>query len=601
MTRSGHRRRRWTAATLGALALATPVAGQATRAERVETLLRAYHDVGRFNGAALVVDGGETLYEGAFGFARRAEDATTAEGGTAAGEVPNEIDTPFRIASLPEQFTAALVLRLVERADLALDAPVRAYLPEYPTPQGDRVTIHHLLTHTSGIPSYTEVPGFMEERADEPLGPPEIVALTGSEPLRFEPGSRFEYDDTGYVLLAWIVERVTGRPYEEVLRELVLDPVGLEHTGYDHDRVPGAGRARGYARTLDGYEAAPVIGPSLPFPAGMPYSTVEDLGRWAEALSRFEPGRPFERPETLGRLLTPFLDGYAYGIAVGERSIGREDGVRVLEHGGGIFGFSSALRVFPDQRRVIVLLDNTASALGAIADGLTNLLWGAEAPMPKPSIAERLLPIVETGGVDAALERYRTWRRTRPDGYDYGPGELARLASHVRERGRPEDAIRILETATELYPDSTGPRLALSELEAARGDTAGAVSQLEAALSWHPGEPRLLQPLLELRIEPAAALRLPVVELVPEAMERLTGRYRIDPTTSLDIRHEDGGLVAQRTGEDAFPLLPQGETTFLLEGSPIQLVFRLEDGRAAAVSILESGQRVTFERIPAPD
>lgn len=544
---------------LGAVT-AGPVAGQTTLPERAEGLIRAYHDLGRFNGAALVVYDGEPLVEKAYGVARIAEGAP-ADGTASAGEAPNRVDTRFPVGPLTESFTAALALRLAELGTLDLDAPVRDYIPEPPIAQDDRMTIHDLLTGTSP----------------------------------------FEHADSGYVLLGGIAERVTGRPYRQLVRELVLDPAGLDDTGYDRRSPSRPGHARGYTRSLAGVEAAPVVAETLSLYAGLLYSTVADLGRWARALARFEPGRPFETPETLERMQTLPPGGTAYGIAGRVRSIGREDSVRVLEHTGGLSGFSIALRVFPDHDRVIVLLDNMSSDLRPLLDGLTNVLWGAEAPRPKPSIAERLLPIVETAGVEAALDRFRNWRRTRPDRYDYGPGELVRLAGHLAAGGRAEQALPVLETAIELHPRALDAALALFELRLTGGDTARAISALEGTLTWRPGEPLLLGPLIELGHEPPAALRMPVADVPREALDRVTGAYRIDPATTLDIRRDDeDGLVAQRTGEAAFPLLPQSETIYLLEGSAIQLAFRMDGDRAESVTVVESGQRVTFPRIPAP-
>ncbi|MDX1393560.1 MAG: serine hydrolase [Gemmatimonadota bacterium] len=573
-----------TTVAFGPLPSVAPATAQ-TRAERADRFMQAFHDQRRFNGVVLVADEGEILYRGAFGFA---DD----EGG------PNDVSTRFRIASITKQFTAATIMRLVEAGALRLDAPIRDYIPEYPHPAGDSITIEHLLTHTSGIPSYTNLPSFAGEMLATEMTPGEIVALTWNEPLEFEPGSRFAYNNTGYVLLGWIVERVTGRPYEEALAELVLSPLGLEHTGYDHAKTPAAGHAAGYTRTLVGYEDATFIDPSLPHAAGMLYSTVDDLYRWGRALVGWDPG-PFDDPATAERMMTPFLDGYGYGLGIGYRTIGREDSVRVIQHSGGIFGFATMLRVFPDHDRMIVLLDNTSSSLGPILDGLTNLLWGAEARLPKPSIAERLLPIVESGGPEAAMERYRNWRRTRPDDYEYGPGELMTLARHYHDAGDGETAAVILETHAEEFPDMPIAHYALHEIYVEMGDTTRAVSRLETALRSNPGQPNLLEALLNLGVEPPAALRMPPIEVPVEQLGRFAGSYRVDPTTTLDVELVDEGLTAARTDEPSFRLIPQAETTFLLEGSAIQFVFEIVGAEATAVSILESGQRVTFPREPA--
>jgi len=593
VTRSGRRLRGASLpAILAAIAVSTPLTAQSAKGERAEALLRSYHDLRRFNGAALVADGGEVVFRGAFGFARLDTGSGT--------ETPNEPGTRFRIVSLTKQFTAALVMRLVEEGTLRLDASVREYIPEYPAPQGDRVTLHHLLTHTSGIPSHTGLPGVMEERTGSPMTPREILELTWDRPLEFDPGTRFAYDNSGYVLLGWIAERATGRPYDELLRDLVLEPLGLHDTGYDHFADPPEGHAAGYDRTLEGYEPARFIDPSLPFSAGMLYSTVDDLYRWGRALVGRADG-PFTDPGSAERIMTPEPEGYRYGLGIGSRTIGREDSVRVVEHTGGILGFASVLRVFPDHDRVIVLLDNTGSDLGPIVEGLTNILWGTEATAPKPSIAERLLPIVRAAGADAAIERYRAFRRTRPDDYDYGPAELSRLASFVRDEGDTTSATLLLEAEVEAYPKAIAARYGLSELYTARGDTARAVAQLEAGLQAAPGQPNLLSALLALGAEPLAALRMPITPVPVETLERLVGQYRVDPSTTLAIALEDGELTATRSGEPTFRLLPQSETTFLIADSTIQLVFQLDgSGLATGVSVLEAGRRATFPRIPPP-
>ena len=554
------------------------------RAERAEAYLRSFHDLRLFNGAALIVDSGEVLFEGAFG---RSDFA---------GGAANVPGTRFRIASLTKQFTAALILRLEEEGLLRVEDPVGRYVEEYPPEFAGRITLHHLLTHTSGLPSYTNMPGFMEWEAATPLSPGEILALTWETPLSFEPGTDFEYSNSGYVLLGWIAERVTGLSYDEALRTYVLEPLELRDTGYDHALWPPEGHAGGHTRNLAGYRPARLIDPSVPYSAGMLYSTIGDLARWASSL--FVEGGLFRNPETLVRMTTPGLESgsYGYGVGVRTRDIGHDSGVRMIEHSGGIFGFSSRLRVFPDHGRLIVLLDNTSSDLGPLLEGLTNVLWGAEAVRPKPSIAERLLPIVEAGGVEAAMSRFENWRRTRPEEYDYSAGQILRLASHFRE-DEPATAIAVLEAYAADTPEAPIVRFALSELHEEAGAMDAASDHIRAALAYNPGMPRLLERLADLGIEPDPALRLPIVRLEPGNLSLFVGEYRIDPTTTLTVTLEQDALMAARTGEAAFRLLPQSPTTFLLHGSAVQFVFEVVDGVARAVSVVEADQRHTFPRI----
>ncbi|WP_420634917.1 serine hydrolase domain-containing protein [Candidatus Palauibacter sp.] len=580
------RRNSWFALAL-ALALASSAQAQ-SRPDRAEAYLRSFHDLRRFNGAALIVDEGAILFEGAFGHA------------DFAGGIANSEATRFRIASLTKQFTAALILRLEEEGLLLVDDPVGRYIEEYPAENADRITLHHLLTHTSGLPSYTDIPGFMESSAATPLSPGEILALTWNEPLSFEPGTDFEYSNSGYVLLGWIAERVSGMSYPEALRTYVLEPRELTNTDYDHGPVPREDHAGGYTRDLTGYRPARPIDPSVPYSAGMLYSTVGDLARWGSALSHAHAGDAsgalFRDSTTLARMIAPDLESYAYGIGVRTRDIGYDEDVRLIEHSGGSFGFSSFLRVFPDHRRLIALLDNTSSNLGPIVEGLTNVLWGVEAVPPKPSIAERLLPIIESGGVEAAMSRYDNWRRTRPDEYDYSPRQLMLLADHFREED-PATSIMILEAYVASTPEAPMIRFALSELHEQAGDVEAAAAHIEAALTYAPGVPRLLTRLTDLGVEPNPVLLPPIIPVEPEALAVLAGEYRIDPATTLTVTLEEGVLMVGRTGEEAFRLLPQSPAAFLLQGSAVQLVFEVQEGVAHAVSIVEAGQRLTFPRI----
>ena len=554
------------------------------RAERAAAYLRSFHDLKLFNGVALIVDGGEVLFEDAFGRSNQAAGSA------------NSLDTRFRIASLTKQFTAALILRLEEEGLLEVDDPVGLHIEEYPPANAERITLHHLLTHTSGLPSYTNMPGFTDWEAATPMSPGEIVALTWHEPLSFEPGTDFEYSNSGYVLLGWIAERVTGLSYDEALRTHVLDPLELRETGYDHDLRPPEGHAAGHTRDLTGYRPARLIDPTVPYAAGMLYATAGDLADWAAAV--FAGGALFREPETLARMTTPdrASASYAYGVGVRTLDIGNERGVRAIQHSGGIFGFSSYLRVFPDHGRLIVLLDNTSSDLSPLLAGLTNVLWGVEAVRPKPSIAERLLPIIEAGGVDAAMSRYRNWRRTRPDDYDYSASQLMMLARHFREHD-PATAIAILEAYLEGTPEAPMVRYALSELHEGVGDPEAAAARIQEALTYAPGMPRLLARLTALGVAAEPALRLPVVQVDALELVPLVGEYRINPATTLAITLEAGALMAARTGEDAFRLLPQSSTTFLLSGSAVQFVFDVQDGVAAGVSVVEADQRLTFPRI----
>ena len=196
-----------------------------------------------------------------------------------AWRVPNAPDTKFRIGSVTKQFTAALVLQLSEEKRIDLSAPITKYFPTYPVPQGERVNIHHLLTQTSGIPKYTSL-----------------------------PDAFLSVGNSGCFLLGVVIEPVMGRPYEAVLRECLLVPLGLNDAGYDTYSGVVEKLATGYTRAGTGYEHASYVDTSVPYAAGMMYSTVEDLSKWTRASHR---GEPFGNAQTLTQRTTPHLNDYA--------------------------------------------------------------------------------------------------------------------------------------------------------------------------------------------------------------------------------------------------------------------------------------------------
>lgn len=270
--------------------------------------------------------------------------------------VPIAPDMVFRVGSVTKEFTAACVLRLVEEGRLALDDSVEKYLPDFPT-GGRRVTIAQLLTHTSGIRSYTDMPGWFGPRMREDRSPREIEALFDGEPFDFEPGTNWHYDNSGYVLLGEILEKVTGKPYADLVAETIFRPLGMNDTRYGSDAPIVPKRAAGYVKTPNGVVNAPFLSMTQPYAAGALVSTVDDLARWHRAL---DAGTVLTA-ESRRRMWTPVRlpDGrdthYGYGWIVWS-----DGGRPVVEHGGGINGFVTANLRLPEDRIYVAVLSNCA-------------------------------------------------------------------------------------------------------------------------------------------------------------------------------------------------------------------------------------------------
>lgn len=460
--------RRLLLALLAVTALAPVSSAQDDFARRAEALVEAYAEAGQFNGAILVADGDSVLYQRAMGYANMS------------WRVPNTTDTRFAIASITKQFTSALVHLLAEEGLVDLDATVRATLPSYPAAQGDRVTLLHLLTHTSGIPNFTRLPAW-DNMLRDPIAPAAFLSVFSEQPLAFEPGTDFNYSNSNYFLLGVIVEHVTGKTFMQALYERLLAPLGLHDTGYDNRTSVVARQAQGYVPTAGGFAPEAYMDASFPYAAGMLYSTVDDLFRWIRALHNDEV---FQNPETLSAMLTPGRGeqyGYARGISTIQKGFG-SDTLRLVRHGGGIGGFFSEDRYFPEHDWTIVGLDNARGDIGGLADDLTRLLLGQEVDLPKRSLARVLRRMIDDEGIDDAVACYRA----EPDAYRLDESELNALGYHYLAERETEVAIRVFEINADAFPNSWNAHDSLGEGLAAAGRTAEAIAAYEQSLALNP-------------------------------------------------------------------------------------------------------------------
>jgi D-alanyl-D-alanine carboxypeptidase len=352
-------------AWLAALVLAaSPALAQRPLGRTIEAFARTSD----FSGTILVRERGRTPYSRSFGLADRAF------------AVPAAADTRYRVASITKLFTAVLILQLAQEGRLDLDAPLRAALPDYPGGAADRVTIHHLLSHTSGIAQWDTVGSYQEavangiETYQRPLTPEALLARCCSGPLAREPGRTFDYNNADYFVLGRIVERLTGKSFEAALTERILAPLGLRDTFMAHwDAIPLRLAPtyfwRGDLRVLvsdmpvyweNGYAACGMI------------STAPDLAAFADALH----GGRLLRAEMLRRLLTPGLDDYGYGLwSYSFTRNGRT--YRVAKRPGSVMGANAVLYRLLDRDVTIVLLANTNRAdLDVFAQRIAEALIG---------------------------------------------------------------------------------------------------------------------------------------------------------------------------------------------------------------------------------
>lgn len=329
-------------ASLSMMLVCASPASHAQDIARLDQIVRSYVDDRNFTGTVLVARDDKVLLNKGYGHANR-------EWG-----IPNGPDTKFRIASITKQFTAAAVLVLAERGKLKIDDKISAYIPDSPAAWKD-VTVFHLLTHTSGIPDLTRFENFPEIQAI-PTTAAKSIASFRNEPLEFTPGERFSYSSSGYILLGFLIEQVSGQSYDRFLQDAIFTPLGMKDSGYDRNAAVLARRASGYTVTKEGVENAEYVDMSLPYAAGALYSTTQDLLRWQRALY----GGKLLSSQSLKTMTTVYKDENALGLEVMDRT-----GVREISHTGHIQGFRSFIGRYPATGVDVIILGNLDGRAGA--------------------------------------------------------------------------------------------------------------------------------------------------------------------------------------------------------------------------------------------
>lgn len=515
--------------------------GAKDHATKIQEVLSTAHKYRVFNGSALVAENGKVIYKGSFGMANME------------WAIPNAPDTRFRIGSITKQFTSMLTLQLVEQGKIKLDGKISDYLPEYRKDIGDKVTVHHLLTHTSGIPSYTGQPGFFENVSRNPFKVADFVTKHTSGNLEFEPGSKFSYNNSGYFLLGAIIEKVTAKSYEQVLKENILDPLGMKNTGYDHHDTLIPKRAAGYAKTADGYTNAAYLDMSIPYAAGSMYSTVEDLYLWDQALYTDK----LITAQSKELMYKPFLDNYAYGWSVSNASFKVNDQpVQIIRHGGGINGFSTMIARFPKEKHLIVVLDNTAQNTGRLSETLTKILYNQPYELPKMSIIPLLEKTFNEKGLDAAIAHYRDLKAKQAATYDFAESELNRLGLMLSQTGKSKEAIAVFKLNLESYPKSTTALDMLKRLEAAP------------------------------------------VAVDAKVFDTYVGEYELRPGFILRVYREGEKFMTQATNQNAIEVFAESETIFYPKVMQAKLTFLKDaDGKVTGVRLEQGGREIVGKKI----
>jgi CubicO group peptidase (beta-lactamase class C family) len=524
----------------------------------IDSMLTALYPVTGPGTAVLVARDGQVLMRKAYG-------AASVELG-----VPMRPEHVFRLGSITKQFTAVAVLMLVDEGKVALDDEVTRFYPDYPT-QGRHITVEHLLTHTSGIQSYTGMPSYIAGiRRD--LTPDELIAVFRDQPMEFAPGERWNYNNSGYALLGGIIEKVSGMPYGDFIRTRIFEPLGMRSSFYETANAIVPGRVPGYDRTPDGaIRVANYLSMTQPYAAGSLISTVDDLLLWNRAVAE---GRML-KPETWRRAFTAYRladgrsAGYGYGWFVGEAA-----GKPSVEHGGDINGFSSNGLWIPSERLHVIVLANHEREEERdpddISQRIAGRLLGTSAPTPFAVAPEALGEYVGAYKVNETENRLITV-------------EGGMLYS---QRGRnPRQQLTAVARDEFLSPSGT-------RLRFVRG-TDGKVTGMMARGRIGPEE---LAPRTAESAESVVAAANATVTVPVAMLQRYVGVYQFAPGFEVTVRLDGDVLRATPTNQAETPLVPESETRFSVREVNAVVEFETDATGAVTRLILHQGGR----QLPAP-
>jgi len=443
------------------------------KTQNIDKLLSLCHNYRLFNGTALIAENGKVIYKKGFGLADRRWN------------IQNGSDIKYMNGSVSKQFTAMLILQLAEEGKLQLDDKITKYLPDYPKDKGDKITIHHLLCHSTGIPDISKIYDnffseiWMKEHTDE-----EFIKLFCDLDLDFEPGTQFYYNSAGYFLLGVIIEKVTGEKFSEVLKEKILAPLNMYDSGaFDYYSILPR-MASGYEFWNFRFTNTGFVSPTIHKGAGSMYSTVEDMFKWDRALYAHK----LLSKKYMDMLFHPHMTlrgnaSYAYGWVVGEKSLsGTGEQVGFTEHSGVYNGFYAIITRLTDDNHAIILLTNTSDAIvHSISNEIINILYDRPYHVSKPFslVLDECKDLKE---IQTAIYDYQNSEHD----YSYRRDAINGVGFKLMLDEKHDMGLAVLEFNTEEHPHSHFVHESLGEAYLKAGKTELAIKHLKKTLELDP-------------------------------------------------------------------------------------------------------------------
>ena len=428
--------------------LNSPILFSQTTEYEINELMSAYSENGQFNGTILVKKGEDIIYKNALGLANREWN------------IPNTIDSKFLAGSIGKSITAFMTLILVNDGLIDLNATINEYIPDYSGPGKNKVTIHQMLTHTSGIPNHGAIPNLSKKLVRWSYNTEQYLALIKDLDLKFEPGTGFEYSGIAYNLLAIICEKATNKDFANLLNDRLFIPLGMNNTKHDKNLDIDIKRANGYEyHLLEGYMHPSYIEMCHVKGSGGVLTTVEDLAKFNDEC--FNSQKLLSK-DLYKKMFTRHVKDwqyYGYSWWITDRIVG-SDTMILVSHGGSTDGYKAYnTRILNDSIDIILFQNNYyRTELGvkfdyAITNEIIDILYGKPYSLPKKSIAKELGYIIGHGGIKTAIEKFDSLKAR--NNYFTNDSELNQLGKELYQNyGMKNESFEIYELAIGEYPNS---------------------------------------------------------------------------------------------------------------------------------------------------
>lgn len=507
--------------------------------------------------AILIAQKGKIIYKNGFGYAN------------IESKIPFNSLTKFRIGSVSKQFTASAILKLNEEGKIELTDKLSTYLPDFP--RGDEVTIHQLLTHTSGIHSYTNLPDFIDN-VEKPTNSNKLIDIIKSEPYDFDPGTDYMYNNSGFYLLGYIVELITNKSLGEYLKEEFFMPLGMKNTGVYDKNLNLTNEAVGYTYKNDSFKLSVDWDMSWAGGAGALYSTLEDLFIWNEALfndkvlTKNSLTKAFT-PVVLHNDSIPYDNKYGYGW-----SLNPYRDIELISHGGGLHGFVCFLLRQPKEEITIAVFTNCTPQYpntephGSSTFLLEYILWNQMSNQMSYSRNENLSP--------DQLKKYI-------GRYDYGMG----MTLTVSQRGKHLYAQMSGQHEFEIFP--MGDDIFYWEVVEARIEfTSNSEGEIIGGTHYQGGQKISVQKLPEINR----------IELSREERIKYCGTYKGENNIEVKVTEREDILIAQATNQPEVFLVPVSKTEFVGKNINVQISF-LKENDGYIMTMVMGNKKFTLQPI----